>query len=172
MVDDRSNRIVYPVYDSDFRLIGIKGRTRFKNYKELKIMKYMNYHKIGILDYFQGMKQAQSSVVDKKEIIIVEGLKSVMKLDQWGYHNVVSAETSTLNEYQIELLIRMKLRNVIIAFDKDVELSKIRECTKLLKRFINVYVVYDRWKFLNDKDSPPDCGRDVWETLYERRIRL
>ena len=172
MVDDRSNRIVYPVYDSDFRLIGIKGRTRFKNYKDLKIMKYMNYNKIGILDYFQGMKQAQSSVIDKKEIIIVEGLKSVMKLDQWGYHNVVSSETSTLNEYQIELLIRMKLRNVIIAFDKDVELSKIRECTKLLKKFINVYVVYDRWKLLNDKDSPPDCGRDVWETLYERRIKL
>ena len=171
-VDSRSNRIVYPVYDKDFRFIGVKGRTRFKNYKDLRIMKYMNYNKIGILDYFQGMKQAQPYVENQKEIIIVEGLKSVMKLDSWGYHNVVSAETSSLNNYQITLLISMKIRNVIIAFDKDVGLSKIRECVKMLKKFVNVYVVYDKWRLLDEKDSPPDKGEDVWRELYERRIRL
>lgn len=172
MVDPKWNRIVYPVYSADNKLIGIKGRTRFKNYKELKIMKYMNYFKIGTVDYFTGMKQAEKYIKESNQIIIVEGIKSVMKLDQWGYHNVVSAETSVLNEHQIELLIKMRVKDVIIAFDKDVKLNKIRECTKMLKRFTNVWVVYDKWKLLDDKDSPPDKGESVWLTLYDRRFRI
>lgn len=172
MVDPVSNRIVYPVYDRDFRLIGIKGRTRFKNFKDLKIMKYMNYTRVGILDYFTGMKQAADYIDETKEVIIVEGLKSVMKLDQWGFHNVVSAETSTLNDYQIELLIRMQVKKVVVAFDKDVPLKKIRECTGLLGRFTNCYAVIDKWKLLKEKDSPPDQGREVWMKLYERKVRL
>lgn len=172
MVDQSSNRIVYPVYDSEFRLIGVKGRTRFRNYKDLKIMKYMNYNKIGALDYFTGMKQAEPFIKKENQIIIVEGLKSVMKLDQWGYHNVVSAETSTLNEYQIELLIRMQVKNILIAFDKDVPLKKICEVAKLLKKFANVYAVIDKWKLLDEKDSPCDKGEDVFRTLYERKVKL
>lgn len=171
-IDPYSNRIVYPVRDANFQMIGVKGRTRFKDYKELGIMKYMNYNKLKILDYFTGMMQAADDVKKSGEIIIVEGLKSVMKLDQWGFHNVVSAETSTLNEYQIELLIKMQVKNVVIAFDKDVKLKKIQDCVKLLKKFTNVYVVYDRWNLLKDKDSPPDEGQNVWWTLYNRRIRI
>ena len=171
-IDPYSNRIVYPVRDANFQMIGVKGRTRFKDYKELGIMKYMNYNKLKILDYFTGMMQAADDVKKSGEIIIVEGLKSVMKLDQWGFHNVVSAETSTLNEYQIELLIKMQVKNVVIAFDKDVKLKKIQDCVKLLKKFTNVYVVYDKWHLLKDKDSPPDEGESVWKTLYNRRIRI
>ena len=172
-IDPMSNRIVYPVFSDDDKLISIKGRTRFKNYKDLKIMKYMNYHKLGgRLDYFQGMQQARQYIKQSGEIIIFEGIKSVMKVDQWGYHNAVSAETSTLNDYQVELLIRMQVKNVVIAFDKDVPTKKIQECVKLLKKFTNVFAVVDKWKLLNDKESPPDQGRAVWETLYERRIRL
>lgn len=172
-IDPTSNRIVYPVFSNDDELISVKGRTRFKNYRDLKIMKYINYFKLGgRLDYFQGMQQARDSINASGEIIIVEGIKSVMKLDQWGFHNTVSAETSKLNEYQIELLIRMKVRDVVIAFDKDVQMKKIRECTELLKRFANVYVVYDKWGLLKDKDSPCDQGRKVWQTLYDKRIKL
>lgn len=170
--DPISNRIVYPVYDADFQLIGVKGRTRFKDFKMLKIMKYMNYNSIGSTNFFQGAKQACDDIKKSGEIIVVEGFKSVMKIDGWGYHNVVSAETSTLNDYQIELLIRMMIKDVVIAFDKDVELKKIVERVRLLKRFMNVYAVYDKWGLLKDKDSPCDRGEEVWRTLYERRIRL
>ena len=170
--DPSSNRIVYPVYDSYDRLIGVKGRTRFSAYKTLKIAKYMNYNSVGILDYFQGLKQARSYIAESGQIIIFEGIKSVMKADGWGYHNCVSAETSTLNDYQIELLIQLQVKNVIIAFDKDVKLGKIQNCTQLLKKFTNVYVVYDKWGLLKDKDSPPDKGESVWRTLYERRVKI
>ena len=54
-INDRDNRIVYPVYDINGNLINIKGRTRYKNYKELRIPKYINYYPIGTMDYFQGL---------------------------------------------------------------------------------------------------------------------
>lgn len=171
-IDPSSNRIVYPVYSNEDELIGVKGRTRFKNYKDLNIIKYINYYKLGgRLDYFQGMRQARPFIQSQNEIIIFEGLKSVMKVDQWGYHNAVSAETSTLNDLQIELLIKMQVKNVVIAFDKDVKFKKIIDNVEFLKKFTNVYVVYDKWGLLDEKDSPPDKGKEVWETLYERRVR-
>lgn len=171
-IDPMSNRIVYPVRDADFNMIGVKGRTRFSNYKTLGIMKYMNYHRIGVLNYFTAMMQAIDSVKETGEIIILEGIKSVMKIDQWGFHNAVSAETSTLNEYQIELLIRMQIRNVVIAFDKDVTMKKVQSCCGLLKKFTNVSVVIDKWNLLKEKESPCDEGESVWRTLYERRVRI
>ena len=171
-IDKMSNRIVYPVRDASFNMIGIKGRTRFQNYKSLGIMKYMNYFPIKGMNYYTGAMQADPYIKESGEIIILEGIKSVMKVDQWGFHNAVSAETSTLNEYQIELLIKMQVKDVVIAFDQDVKLDKIRKCTELLKRFTNVWVVYDTWHLLKEKDSPPDQGEKVWRTLYERKIKL
>ena len=169
-VDPRSNRIVYPVYDNEDRLIGVKGRTRFENYKQLKIMKYMNYHKIGKVDYLTGMKWARDSVRYSKKIVIFEGLKSVMKMDAWGYHNCVSAETSHLNKDQIKLLIGMGLKEVTIAFDKGVNVRKLD--LGMLPMFTNVYGIVDKYDLLHDKDAPVDRGREIWEELYESRVRL
>ena len=171
-IDKKSNRIVYPVYDKDGNLIGAKGRTRFKNYKELQIKKYLNYTKIQTTDYFMGMKQNWDTILDSKSVILFEGLKSVMHVAAWGYNNCLSSETSDINDAQAAILISMGIRDLIIAFDKDVGLGHIRETTKLLQKYMNVYAIYDKWGLLQDKDSPCDQGRDTWELLYDRRIRL
>ena len=167
-IDKRSNRIVYPVYDNNLNLIGAKGRTRFKNFKQLHIMKYMNYTKLQAVDFFAGMKQASIN----KKIIIFEGIKSVMKADSWGYHNCVSAETSKINDDQIRLLIRLGVKEVIIAFDKDVKMSKIGVNTQVLRRFTNVSVIYDKHDLLDEKDAPVDKGKEVFEKLLEERMML
>lgn len=165
-VDHKSNRIVYPVYDSNYNLIGVKGRTRFENYKTLGLAKYMNYKKIGSLDYFTGMKQAEEYIRKSGEIIIFEGLKSCMKAWDYGYYNTVAAETSALSAPQIKLLIKMRIKNVVIAFDSDQKqihgIDKLRSMT-------NVYVVRDYRHLLGEKMSPVDAGKEVWEKLYSER---
>ena len=171
-VDKSANRIVYPVYDNDRRFIGVKGRTRFRNFKCLKIQKYMNYNKIETTDFFSGMKENWESIQKTKSIIIFEGLKSEMQASGWGFTNTVAAETSILNEKQVALLIKMGIKEVTIAFDVGVEFNKIRECTKLLRRFCKVYVVKDTHKLLEDKDAPVDKGEEVWRRLYAERKRL
>lgn len=176
-VDKTSNRICYPIYDNNDQLIGVKGRTRFKNFKELKIAKYNNYTSIKTTDFFVGMKQNRSVIDNMKSVYIFEGLKSGLKLYTWGMpSNWLCAETSRLNEAQVKILIDMRIRDVNIAFDRDVNIKEIKKCTSMLKRFCNVYLIRDRYNshrlLPGDKDSPVDAGKEVWEQLVEEKVRL
>lgn len=175
-IDNKVNRIIYPVYDNQFRLIGFKGRTRFENYKAMGIQKYMNYAKIGSTDFFEGMKEQYERIAELKKVIIFEGLKSVMKAYGWGYDYCLAAETSYLNDEQVKILIQMGIKDVTIAFDSDVPMQKIRECTEMLRRFANVFVIQDRRfikdRLLGEKESPVDRGREVFETLLSERRKI
>lgn len=171
-IDKSSNRIVYPVYSNDLLLIGCKGRTRYINYKELGIKKYLNYTKIQTTDFFMGMKQNREEIINSKQAIIFEGLKSVMHVASWGINNSLSSETSTINDTQVAILVSMGIKEVTIAFDKDVNLKAIKSNTKLLRKYCNVYAIIDKWGLLQDKDSPCDQGRETWDILFERRVRV
>jgi len=175
-IDEDANRIVYPIYDAELNLIGFKGRTRYKNYKDIKIQKYMNYQKIGTTDFFVGMKEQYSSIINREKVIIFEGIKSVMKAYGWGYDYCLAAETSYLNEEQVKILIRMGIKDITIAFDSDVEMKKIIECTKTLRKFANVHVISDRHyikdRLLGEKEAPVDRGKDVFEKLLSERRKL
>ncbi len=83
-IDLDSQRIVYPIRDADFNLIGFKGRTRYSNYKEAGISKYMNYTKIGTTDFFVGAYENTEAIRKANEVILFEGIKSGMKLSGWG----------------------------------------------------------------------------------------
>lgn len=178
-IDEKSNRIVYPIYDNDLNLIGFKGRTRFENYKEMRIAKYQNYQKIGTTDFFVGMKENYQNIKDKNEAIIFEGIKSGLKAEEWGYNYWLSSETSWLNDEQVLILIKMQLNKIVIAYDNDVPIQKIKECTAKLRKFSNVYVVRDRPAARNkllgsadDKMSPVDKGEEIWNILYEEKRRI
>ncbi len=175
-VDPWQNRIVYPVYDVDGNLINIKGRTRYPNYKELRLSKYINYFKVGCMDYFQGLNITLTYVKQQNEIIIFESVKSVMKAFGWGYRYCASAETHSLSDEQLALLIRLKV-NVVFAWDTDVSYfdSDIKKQINALKRITNVYVIDDPDKLLGGKESknaPVDCGKEVWETLYAKKRKV
>lgn len=173
-IDHDANRIVYPVMDSEGNFIGVKGRTRIKAYKELGLSKYMNYHKVGVLDYFQGWQQAYPTIVDKKSVIIFEGIKSCIKAYSWGIKNTIAAETSKLSDGQIQLLIKNDINEVIIAFDSDQQFRSIASNSKiqLLKKFTKVSVVVDNKKRLGEKMSPVDMGEYIFRDLLNERIRL
>lgn len=179
MIDKRTNRIVYPVWDKDFNLIGFKGRTRYPNFKALGIMKYMNFQKIGTTNYFVGMKENIQNIIKKDEAIIFEGIKSGMKVEAWGYDNWLASETSVINDAQALILIQLRIKNVVIAYDSDVSLAQIKNTVKMLARYVNVYVVTDRAEkekrllgSPEDKKSPCDNGRDIWNTLYSERKKV
>lgn len=172
-IDHRGNRIVYPVYDNDENLINIKGRTRYSGYKKLGVPKYINYYKVGRVDYFQGLNVTKAYILEKKEIIIFEGIKSVMKLMSFGIKNSVSAEKHNLTIEQIRILIRLGV-DVVLAYDADVNYKdkKIEKDINTLKRFAKVSIIEDRYGLLGGaekKNSPVDCGLEIWTTLYNER---
>lgn len=175
-VDTWQNRIIYPVYDICGNLINIKARTRYKNYKQMKIPKYINYFQVGVMDYFQGLNTTLKYVLDANEIIIFESVKSVMKAYGWGYKNCASAEKHTLTKEQIDLLVKLRV-NIVFAYDCDVDYrsSDVRQDIDKLKRVTNVFVIEDRKKLLGGKETknaPVDCGKEIWETLYSQKRKV
>ena len=175
MIDPNANRIVYPVFDADGNFIGVKGRTRLKEYKALGLAKYMNYNKVGVLDYFQGWQQSKIEIKNRKSVIIFEGIKSCIKAYGWGIPNTVASETAALSDGQLKLLVKAGIPEVIFAWDNDERFQDIVTDTKIniLRKFTKVSVVYDRRRLLPElKMAPVDAGKEVFEQLLKERIRL
>lgn len=173
-IDDRGNRIVYPVYDMNGNLINIKGRTLFKDYKKMGIPKYINYYPVGTMDYFQGYNITGQYI--KKEIKIFESLKSVMKLFGHDIKDSISAEKHTLTDEQVAFLIKSGA-DIVFCYDSDVtyrEKEVIRNIN-VLKRFTNVYIIEDKDGLLGGKkgkNSPIDLGIDTWNRLYSNKRKI
>lgn len=175
-IDTFQNRIVYPVHDFYGNLINVKGRTRYSNFKELGIPKYINYYPIGVMDYFQGLDKSYLYVKKANEIIIFESLKSVMKLYGWGIKNCVSAEKHTITKEQFSILTKLRV-DVVFAYDSDIDYraKEVAQSIDKLKRITNVYIINDDKKLLGGvsaKNSPADCGEKIWNELYRNRKKV
>ncbi len=170
LYDPHREAIVIPIYDTGGNLINLCMRTTNPHHKELGIPKYIYKYPMGTIDFFYGWNLNGEAILEKGEVIVVEGAKSVMKLRQFGYRNAVAALTSHLNERQMEILLKAGV-DVVIAFDADAS-PATDENIRRLKRFCKVFVANDRWGYLGKKDAPCDKGNAVWEKIYEQRIRL
>lgn len=174
-IDPKRNRISYPIRDENGRLINIKSRTLYKNYKEMRIPKYSNRYPIGVLTYFEGLDITLPYVQEEDEIILFESIKSVMKCFTWGVKNTAAVGGHGLTNEQLKLLLRLKVRSVVIAFDNDVIIGQDKTLWKTLKKlsiFTKVSVIKDHMRVLGEKDSPADCGEEVFRDLYNKRSRL
>lgn len=173
--DKVSNTIAFPIYDMDGKLISLKHRTLDENYKKNKKPKYIYSIPIGQLDFFYWYHKNKNSIEQQQEIILVEGEKSVMKLESWGITNAVATMTSNVSPHQIRLLKEMNVKNVVIAFDNDKKLDKIKDTFHALKSYKNVYFLHDfsgKEAILDEKDAPCDKGRKNWLKFYEMRERI
>lgn len=165
--DRRGECITIPVRDNSGRLINILCRTTNEHAKELGIPKYIYRNKLGSLDFFWGWSDNWASIHQKREVILVEGAKSVMKLAAMGYDNAVAILTSHMTDDQLKILIRNGC-DVVIALDKDIDPYKDDNVRKL-SRYCRVYIAIDRHGLLDAKDSPCDKGVETWKKIYEER---
>jgi hypothetical protein len=115
----------------------------------------------------------------KNEIILFEGMKSIILAEGFGYSNCCSLETNRINYHQLKILLSLKV-DIVIALDKGIEVVAKSDGYKtkdneinigILPKMTNVYIVRDKDNLLDFKDSPVDKGKEVWDLLYsERRI--
>ena len=170
--DHEGNRIVFPIWDNDGNIISICGRTLDADYKEKKLRKYTYYSGIGTTYFFYGYWQNRKDIENANEILIFEGAKSVFKAEGFGYPNAVASLTDALSKKQIEFLVSVEARDVVICWDCGVSLHQVRSKIKPLLNFKNCYVVVNKGNYLMEKDSPVDVGKTTWEHLYKERVRI
>jgi DNA primase len=167
--DGFSDRIVYPIRNMQGKIVNIGGRTLDPDWKTKNLRKYTYFSAWGTLDLVYGAYENLKSILDKREIIIFEGCKSVLLANSWGITNTGALLTSHANPAQVKLLARLGCR-VVFALDKEVDVRKDHNIARL-KRYVNVEYIYDRDNLLDDKDAPVDKGKEVFERLYGQRYK-
>lgn len=165
------DRLVYPVFGVDGKIMNIGARTLDPKWKEKGLRKYTYiYPWNGSLSTVYGVFENIEGILTSGEIVLFEGAKSVMKAWSWGIRNTGAILTSHLNPFQLMILLKLGCR-VVFALDKDVDISKDYNIMKL-KRFLNVQFIRDDDGLLDEKDAPVDKGEEVFRKLYSERRRL
>ncbi len=168
--DTFSDRIVFPLRNPSGDIINVCGRTLDPLYKEHKQRKYTYFKPLGVLNTIYGLAENKEAILQRKEIILFEGAKSVLIADGWGLKNTGAILTSHLNSYQFKLLIQLGV-TVVFALDAEVDIRQDANIQKLLP-YVKVEWVKNRGNLLDDKDSPVDKGKEVFKELYHHRVRL
>lgn len=162
--------ITIPIYDDNNNLINIQARNIGSYHEKIGSPKYIYYHKIITIDFFWALNFKRDLIISKGECLIFEGCKSVLLAEQFGYDNSIAMLTSHLNDAQLNILIKLGV-DITLCLDKDVNIKEDKNIL-LLKRFCNVFYVKDTKKMLDEKDSPTDKGKEVFDMLYQERKRL
>lgn len=168
--DSFSNRLVYPIRNIKGDIVNIGGRTLDPDWKEKGLRKYTYFSGWGEMDVIYGLFENLEEILRKKEIIIFEGCKSVLIAHSWGIRNTGALLTSHLNPSQMKILAKLGVR-VVFALDKEVKIKNDHNINRL-KQYVNVEYFWDKEDLLDDKDAPVDKGEEVFERLYENRIRF
>ena len=183
------NKIIIPHYDINHRLIGIRGRTL--NEDEMSLGKYrpiqigdilythpLQFNLYGIYEHSFGIKK-------RKSAIIAEAEKSVLLDD--GYYNELSNTVaccgSTFNKYHISLLTDyLGVNEIVVALDKEYKnwddnkakkyREKIEKMCKVYINQVNFSYIWDFNNLLEEKDSPFDKGKNIFEYLYKTRVKV
>lgn len=89
---------------------------------------------------------------------------------------------SNLINYQVKLLMSLDVKEIIIALDKQFQkigdeewqkwVIKLKTLYNKYGSYINVSYLFDKEELLGYKDSPIDCGKEVFLELFKRRIRI
>ena len=183
------NKIIIPHFDINGRLIGIRGRAL--NPEDIELGKYRPVQ-VGSIIYshplqfnLYGIYEHQEGIKLRRQAIIAEAEKSVMLDD--GYYgkfsNCVACCGSVFNKYQISMLTDILGANeIIIALDKEYtdwrtdKAKKYREKIEhMCRRYLNQATFSYIWDYdnvLEEKDSPFDKGKDVFEHLYKTRVKI
>lgn len=168
--DGFSNCLVYPIRDLNGNIVNVGGRTLDPDFKNKGIRKYTYFKQWGgQMSVVYGLFENYNHIIQKREVIIFEGMKSVLIARSYGINNTAAILTSHLNPGQMKILARLGVR-VVFALDKDVKVKQDRNIASL-KRYINVEYIYDFKDLLDDKDSPVDKGKEVFTELYNSRIK-
>lgn len=172
--DAFDDRIVYPVKNYSGDIISVCGRTCDPDFKAKKLRKYTYFQSIGTIDTLYGFSDNREEIMNKREIILFEGAKSVLMAYGWGIRNTAAILTSHLSRQQFAFLV--KLGNlygirIVFALDAEIDITK-DEHIRRLSSYTKVEWIRNFDGLLEDKDSPVDRGQETFEKLYERRQML
>lgn len=107
---------------------------------------------------------------------------SLLYQTYFGFENDISVACcgSNISSYQMQLLIDTGAQEIIIAFDRQFQnvgdeeyihlIKNLKRIQVKYKNYIQVSYILDRKKLTGYKDSPIDCGKDIFLQLFKERV--
>lgn len=195
--DPVSGAILIPHTDENNRLVGIRERTlvqedadRYGKYRpwrqaipDKKPYKQYN-HPLAFNLY--GLYQAKENIRNMGIAIVAESEKSVLQIMGYlGLTNDIAVAVcgSSISKYQFDLLLEAGAKEVCIAFDADYQqigdedwektIAKLQKLYDKFNNYANISFLFDtKGTMLGYKDSPSDCGKEVFMELWNNRVML
>jgi DNA primase len=171
--DVESQRITMPIRTSTGEIIAIKGRANFE--LDEFTPKYLYIVNGPMSQTLFGYSENYSSLYEN-EIFVVESEKSVLKLDSWGYNNVVALGSNSLSTTQCKLLMSLNPKCVTFLLDKSLPLENTKRNADLLKSFCTMRqlkIKYWDWTdniTLDEKAAPCDDSKEEFEYILKHEI--
>lgn len=177
------NKIIIPHYNVSGELVGIRGRAldpyeaeTYGKYMPVQIEGKWYSHSLSLNLY--GLNENKQNIIDSGVCILYEAEKSVLQAESFSMPNCGAAICgSSLNIYQVKLLIKTcHPKEIILALDNEEKDGKrdyfnqlYAMCDKY-KKYCNFSFIYDRYNLTGKKDSPTDCGEEIFNQLLKERV--
>lgn len=181
--DYESDRIIVPWRDENGVIIGFMGRANYSGAtnKWIPIYGYSFPKSRTLYGYYENKDYIDDILFIAESEKSVLQAYSMMKIIDGEIHrirNVVSLGGSIINPYQVELIHRLGVKKIVLAFDEGLDVKKItKELMKLKSKnpFIPIklgYIYDNDNKYLTKgaKESPYDKGIYTLTGLIKEKI--
>lgn len=174
---DCENSIVFPIRNEMGEIIGVKARVN-------------QDHPIGSKYWYPIPTQMSQTLygysqnylyLQNNEVYVFEAEKSVMQCHSMGIYNAVAVGSSSVSNKQIELLLALNPKKIIIAFDEGSQLENIHKIAQSIMKYVTFrdviveYIDMDSASYILDipsKSSPSDLGKQTFLELQNYRERI
>lgn len=165
--DYLTHRITIPIRNENGKLVGVKGRLINPEDVDEYNPKYKYVYNCNMSQEWFNMDIAKEEIIKHKKVYIFESEKSCMKMYGHGIKNTLAISSSDISDAQALMVRALGIDiDIILCYDKDKELDDVmKQAEKFNGR--NVYAIMDLEDKLGSKDSPIDCGIEIWNYLVE-----
>lgn len=180
-------RAMFPVFDTQGRVVGFSARLLGQHLDGQRGAKYINtpqtviYNKSFVI---YGLAQAKESIRNEDRVVIVEGNMDVLALYNAGFKNTIACSGTALTEQQLRQLHRLT-KNITLCFDSDeagvnatlraidlasasdikidvIDLNKAKDPDELLKKDIKLWE-----KAVKEAQYAPDFIIELGKKRYD-----
>lgn len=166
-----ANRITIPIDNQDGSILTVSGRS-IKSQEDLEFeneRKYLLYYDVDKSQTLYNISRAELFIEMTKEVIVVEGFKSVWRLHQWGIHNAVAVMGSTISDKQVDILLKTGAK-IIVCGDRDSAGQGLNKKVKeKCSKFSDVYIMNMFELDVPEKSSISDITKQQFEFIYNNK---
>jgi len=164
--DKMRNRIIFPIFSANGRVIGFGGRV-FQG--EDNTAKYLNSPESTIYlkrKSLYGLYHSKDEIRKLNKAVLVEGYMDVIALYQHGIKNAIASSGTSLTEEQVRLLSRYT-KNIVVIFDADTagKNAALRSIEILLKQDFEVSVLS-----LPDGEDPDSYINQFGQKQFQEQV--